>query len=331
MARKRKARHVFVLLLIFVLSYWIISSFDLETEEAEPVRQTIPFEQTEPPTVFFCPRDDCNLAFVDLINSSEKIECALYDLDLPDVIKGLSKKDARLVIDNDNVIKNSSLDIVYDNSNQLSHNKFCIFDGMTVMTGSFNPTENGAFKNNNNMIIYRSGYLSQNYHDEFLELRDGKFGKGEKVTYPKINLSGALVENYFCPEDSCKSHVISALSSANSSIYFMTFSFTDNDIADMLVSKADLGLDVRGVMEKQRITMQYNVFSRLNGTNVDVVPDKNKYIMHHKVFIIDNSTVITGSYNPTASANTKNDENILIIHDSAVAKKYMEEFDEITN
>ena len=48
--------------------------------------------------------------------------------------------------------------------------------------------------------------------------------------------------------------------------------------------------------------------------------------MHHKVFIIDNETVITGSYNPTKHANEKNDENILVIHGREIAGEYVQEF-----
>ena len=51
--------------------------------------------------------------------------------------------------------------------------------------------------------------------------------------------------------------------------------------------------------------------------------------MHHKVFIIDENIVITGSFNPTESADKRNDENILIIHDSIVAGKYLGEFDRV--
>ena len=44
--------------------------------------------------------------------------------------------------------------------------------------------------------------------------------------------------------------------------------------------------------------------------------------MHHKVFIIDNKTVITGSYNPTKNGNENNDENILIIYSEELAGEY---------
>jgi phosphatidylserine/phosphatidylglycerophosphate/cardiolipin synthase-like enzyme len=53
--------------------------------------------------------------------------------------------------------------------------------------------------------------------------------------------------------------------------------------------------------------------------------------MHHKVFIIDNNTIITGSFNPSKAANEKNDENILIINNKDIAKRFLEEFDYLTS
>ena len=51
--------------------------------------------------------------------------------------------------------------------------------------------------------------------------------------------------------------------------------------------------------------------------------------MHHKVFIIDNKTVITGSFNPTEGADTRNDENILIMHDKNIAQSFIKEFENL--
>ena len=53
--------------------------------------------------------------------------------------------------------------------------------------------------------------------------------------------------------------------------------------------------------------------------------------MHHKVFIIDNQTVETGSFNPTKGADSVNDENILIMHDEDVTQMYLREFKELYN
>ena len=48
--------------------------------------------------------------------------------------------------------------------------------------------------------------------------------------------------------------------------------------------------------------------------------------MHHKVCIIDEKIVVTGSFNPTGSGDYRNDENILIIHNEEIAKRFVEEF-----
>ncbi|MEW6094725.1 MAG: phospholipase D-like domain-containing protein [Chloroflexota bacterium] len=48
--------------------------------------------------------------------------------------------------------------------------------------------------------------------------------------------------------------------------------------------------------------------------------------MHHKVMIIDESILITGSYNFSSSAEERNDENLLIIHSPEVARVFMDEF-----
>ena len=51
--------------------------------------------------------------------------------------------------------------------------------------------------------------------------------------------------------------------------------------------------------------------------------------MHHKVFIIDGETVITGSYNFSRSAEERNDENTLIIHSPTVAAQFQAEFERV--
>ena len=64
----------------------------------------------------------------------------------------------------------------------------------------------------------------------------------------------------------------------------------------------------------------------MKDAGLDVRLDGNSATMHHKAFIIDNSIVAFGSYNPTASGNTRNDENMLIIHDPGIAQAFEQEF-----
>ena len=81
-------------------------------------------------------------------------------------------------------------------------------------------------------------------------------------------------------------------------------------------------------MEKKQHNA-FDEFAKLEHANIPVVWDTNKYNMHHKVFIIDSKTVITGSFNPTKNGEMNNDENILIIHDKEIAQQYEDEFESV--
>ena len=106
----------------------------------------------------------------------------------------------------------------------------------------------------------------------------------------------------------------------------MAFTFTSAEIADALLEQAQAGVVVQGVIESRNAGQDYSQYNRLQAVVHDVLPDGNPYIMHHKVIIIDDATVILGSYNFTVSAEDANDENTLIIHDSEVAALFVAEF-----
>ncbi len=291
--------------------------------------QTI-YEETYPPEVYFSP--DCKDHLSELISSAnQSIHCAFYDLDLEEIIDPLKRQeiDVKLVVDKDNLESVSDLNpITNEGKNQLTHNKFCIIDKKIISTGSFNPTEKGNDFNDNNLIIIHSEYLAKNYESEFQELWNKEFGSGNEVKYPIIYLNGKRTENYFCPEDSCSEQIIEELNKAKISIHFMTFTFTHEKIADELISKQDEGIEVKGVTDKFQ-SRTWSQFDRLKEKGIDIRWDNNEYIMHHKVFIIDNKTLITGSFNPTKSADEKNDENILIIEDETITREYLKEFDKV--
>ena len=71
---------------------------------------------------------------------------------------------------------------------------------------------------------------------------------------------------------------------------------------------------------------QYSEYGKMKKAGLDVWQDGNPYLMHHKVFIIDGKTVIFGSFNFSQSAETENDENLLIVDDAALAQQFEAEF-----
>ncbi len=288
-------------------------------------------EAGPPIEVFFCPRDNCSANLQNLINQAERsIHCTFFDLDLPEVIAALENKsfniDTKLVIDHDNHKETNHLKFVkYDTKNQFTHNKFCIIDNEIVWTGSFNPTIRGDTKNNNNALKIHSKTLAKNYESEFQELWRGEFGLGSETKTKTLYYNNDKIINLFCPEDRCAKEIINLLDSANESIHFMTFSFTHDFIGNSLIKKAEQGIGVKGVFEKSQ-NSQYSEYTVLKNAGAQVQFDTNSANMHHKVFIIDQNITITGSMNPTNRGDTRNDENVLIIMSSKIAKEYLEEF-----
>lgn len=291
-------------------------------DELDPV-EDIYFE------ILFCQVENCTQRFLELAEGS-RMRCSFYDLDVQEIIDVMQEKDP-ITIDNHNAKDVTALEFVSDGTAGLMHNKFCVINESLVWSGSTNPTFNGFNRNDNNVLIMGSEYLVQNYLDEYYELLNGDFNGGDSVEYSRIDLpDGGYVKNAFCPEDDCREIVLDELSKAEKSIYFMTFSFTDVGIAEVLIDKSDY-IEVEGVMESKRFNQQYNVYRMLNGTNVTAIADQNKYTMHHKVFIVDEDTVITGSYNPTKSGDSRNDENLLVIKDDDVASRFLEEYSRVVN
>ncbi len=252
----------------------------------------VPIETGPPIEVLFCGHDDCVGRLVEMLGKSEA-KCALYDVSLPAILAALKGVEWK----------------TEDGKSPLMHNKFCVFDENTVWTGSWNPTRGTRA---NNVVIIQSSALARNYLEEFNELPGGY----RRVIHPVISYNNHLIENYFCPEDDCKENVLEELESAKQGIVFMLADLTDREII------AELQRDdvfVEGIIDKA----EHDALKAL--------PFAKSGNIHNKVFIVDRSTVITGSYNPTRNGDERNDENILIIHDQQIAGKFLEEYKMLTS
>lgn len=311
--------------------FWILAMFLLGCAGITG-KAIVPYETAKNPEVYFCPETDCSKVFEEKIKSANfSAHCAFYDIELKNIINALAKKskeiDVRVVTDNGNYegqIKGDG--IRTDDEKQLMHNKFCVIDNGIVLTGSFNPTDNDNNYNNNNVIVIYSSSLAKNYEEEFKELWNGEFGKGSKVQYPVSIINGIKIENYFCPEDGCASRIADAIKNAKFSINAAFFTFTSESIADELLNARSRGVEVSVLVESRQRNVKNSQYQRLKDFGLDIKLDNNKYTMHHKILIIDDKITITGSFNPTLSADIKNDENLLIIHDEKIAKLFLDEF-----
>jgi len=212
-------------------------------------------------------------------------------------------------------------------SNGLMHNKMVIIDGAILYMGSWNLSYNDTFRNNNNLLRITSQRLIANYQAKFNELFvDKQFGTKAKVgaLTQQMTLDGVPVENYFSPVDNVVPKVVNKINGAQKSVKFMIFTFTHADVGNAMIARAKAGVKVEGVYENRSASQ--GTMPTLYCAGLPVRLDGNKYTMHHKVIILDDTTVITGSFNFTKSADEANDDNVLIITNPAVVSLYLQEF-----
>jgi len=212
------------------------------------------------------------------------------------------------------------------------HNKFWIFDGQIVWTGSTNITKSGIYDQNNNVIVIRSPELAVIYEREFDEMWNGQFGarSPSQLADQSLVIDGSQILVIFTSEDSAlESTIIPFVQGAESSVYFMAFSFTDYPLADAMIQRRLHDVDVAGVFESFGSTSESAELRTLFCGDVPVRQDGNSGFLHHKVIIIDERYVITGSLNFSTRAEETNDENVIIIDNPDIAKLYIGEFERV--
>ena len=276
-----------------------------------------------------------------------QIDAALYDLNLWTIRNALIRAHnrgvvVRIVVEEDSMERleiqeliSAGIPVVPDQAEGLMHNKFIVIDQTEVWTGSMNMTLNGAYRHLNNLVRIRSTLVAENYTTEFEEMYlEGFFGEIilENTPHPVITIDSIQMETYFSPDDSTAKRIIELILEAERSIDFMFYAFTSDPIADALIYQAGQGIIIRGVVDAYQDSSGLgSEYSRLRDHNLEVLLDGHLEKMHHKVIILDERIVITGSYNLTRSAETINDENTLVIHSEQVAEIFLREFEWIFN
>ncbi|WP_263364010.1 phospholipase D-like domain-containing protein [Orientia tsutsugamushi] len=91
-----------------------------------------------------------------------------------------------------------------------------------------------------------------------------------------------------------------------------------------MVKAKKRGVAVSVILDKSNISSKHSKMKLLKQYDINVRIDTVPGIAHNKVMIIDDSTVITGSFNFTEAADKSNAENVIIIQNSDVAKIYLD-------
>jgi len=136
----------------------------------------------------------------------------------------------------------------------------------------------------------------------------------------------AKTEVYFSLSDNPQKEIIKNINQAEIYINIAMYTFTDQEIALSLTNAQKRGVKVRVYLDRSQIESTYSISRLLVQKGIKVRISTNNYIMHNKFAIIDNRLLLTGSYNWTATANNKNDENLLVIDDPEIIEIFQHQF-----
>jgi phosphatidylserine/phosphatidylglycerophosphate/cardiolipin synthase-like enzyme len=126
-------------------------------------------------------------------------------------------------------------------------------------------------------------------------------------------LSKGTIEVAFSPNGGATALVVKTIGEAKKSILVQAYSFTSAPIAQALAQAKSRGVDVRVLLDKSQKSERYTVATYLANHGVPTWIDGQHAIAHNKVMVIDNDTVITGSFNFTKAAEEKNAENVIVL------------------
>jgi phosphatidylserine/phosphatidylglycerophosphate/cardiolipin synthase-like enzyme len=214
--------------------------------------------------------------------------------------------------------------VCYDSrNNALMHHKFVLIDDLGVWTGSTNLTWNAFERNNENSLWLPVRGLVEVYRAEFETIFAGQeSGLGRSERFQIGSTEGTV---YFSPAGGREGRgaVLDLLKRAKREIWVAAFVLTDTRMVEAMVQAHRRGVRVQVVIEARNLENSRG--ETLKQAGIDVRKDGNPYTMHHKVMVVDGEWVVTGSYNFTSSGFGRNNENLLILHDSALAQRYQQE------
>ncbi len=139
----------------------------------------------------------------------------------------------------------------------------------------------------------------------------------DSQTPPALPARGT-VQLAFTPWDNAEAMVVEGIRRARHQILVQAFSFTSRALAYALIAARKRGVDVQVLADReQTFSGEASRIPDLVRAGIPVALEVRYQSAHNKVMVMDAGTadaaVITGSYNWTYAAQSKNAENVLIL------------------
>ena len=232
----------------------------------------------------------------------------------------------------------------------LMHHKYVIRDGESVWTGSLNWTDDSWSRQENVVVTIHSADLASRFTKDFEQLwHAGNVEETGRVDPSAIDVEGVEVRAWFTPTygEDLSHRIANAIGRARRRVRICSPVLTAAPVISTLAQRiSDGGLDVAGCIDSTQINGVFHDWHR-DGNAAWKIPILERVLrapfsgkpslpyaaqsvhdfMHAKVTVADD-VVFTGSFN-LSHRGEKNAENMLEIHDAALAERLAEFVDAV--
>jgi phosphatidylserine/phosphatidylglycerophosphate/cardiolipin synthase-like enzyme len=136
------------------------------------------------------------------------------------------------------------------------------------------------------------------------------------------------IDVLFSPDGGCEARIVAEVGEAKKRIRVQMYIFNSKAIAEAIIAAKKRDVICEIIADKSEEAKVYGRLPSLSRAGVKVLIDAEHEVANNKIMLIDDDTVITGSYNYTKAAEEKNAENLLFIKNHAeVFGKYSANYD----
>lgn len=268
--------------------------------------------------------DDLRRTFTQaILGANESITCIIYSLTDEEIIAAFRKKAEEgvsvLIIADPVATQDAAeklgpkVDLVPRRQKGLMHNKLLVVDHKISWLGSANFTRDSLSLHANIVMGISSPVIASAIEDKAKSLSI----KGHKIQPLILATPDQTLELSFLPDDTKALHkVLSQIKSAQKTIKVAMFTFTHPELVEGLVAAHKRGVDVEVVIDSDSSRKTSSkAFERFTNEKMKVFASKRVGLLHEKMAIIDDNTLIMGSANWTRAAFGTNSENLCILSD----------------
>lgn len=288
------------------------------------------------------------------------LHAALYELSLPSVtatLIGAHQRglDVRVHAETDGLESGSQrrclgmlvaagIPVTFDGRASLMHDKFVVRDGGGVWTGAANLTWPGVHLHYNEAVLVEDARVASLYEREFARLQAEAGGLPDPAPEERgvaaVDAPGLGIRVAFAPEGPREALFLGAIAEARREIRVAAFSLTHRGLVAALAERAAAGVRVEVILDgrnarsgpaQEAVRCLGNAGCRVSTASgrppADLVarfglPRGQDIKIHHKLLVVDERVVVTGSANLSANGFDHNDENVLRFDSEALAEKY---------